>query len=104
MNVESREQLDLVIRCFETMHSWMKFVLDFETLAYDEYTYDAPLLDQNIDVLGVTYSSPDLSPVHGSRLIGFSQFVAPVKAEDDGTKSISDYIEAPSTHDTIAQL
>jgi hypothetical protein len=59
MSIISQARHDTALRCYETMHSWMKFVVGLETpLAYDEHAEDASFLEQDtIDILGETYTT-----------------------------------------------
>jgi hypothetical protein len=105
MSIPSQARHDTALRCCETMHSWMKFVVGLEApLAYDEYAEDVSFLEQDtIDILGETYAVADMKTVDAVRLTALAKLVAHVGNPTD-YKSRSEYIEALSTISTIPQL
>jgi Heterokaryon incompatibility protein (HET) len=105
ISIPSQVRHDTALRCYETMHSWMKFVVGFEApLAYDEHAEDAPFLEQDtIDILGETYAITATKPVDVARLTALARLVAQVGNSTE-YKSPSEYIQALSPISTIPQL
>jgi hypothetical protein len=105
MSIPSQARHDTALRCYEMMHSWMKFVVSLEApLAYDEYAENVTFLEQDtIDILGKTYNVADTKTVDTARLMALAKLVVRVRKPAD-YESPSEYIEALSTISTISQL
>ncbi|KAF9767705.1 hypothetical protein IL306_015090 [Fusarium sp. DS 682] len=105
MSIPSQARHDTALRCYETMYSWMEFVVGLEApLAYDEHAEDTSFLAKDaIDILGTTYPVRAMKPVEAVRLTALARLVARVGNPTD-YESPSAYIEALSVVSTIPHL
>lgn len=96
--IHSQAQHDIALRCYETMHSWMKFVVGVDApMAYDQYAEVDTFLEQDpIDILGETHAVTDMKLVDIARLTALAKLVVQVKKPTD-YESPSEYVKALST-------
>ncbi|KAF5236797.1 hypothetical protein FANTH_11118 [Fusarium anthophilum] len=93
MSITSQARQDTALLCYETMYSWMEFVIGLEaSLAYAEHAEDTSFrVKDTIGILGTTYPMRAMKPVEAARL---SAILVARAGNPTDHESLLAYIEA----------